>query len=284
MPDIDSVAPPSPTRIGVRFAGWAGRAAPRHLLTIGIAAGLVYAFGAVHGHWSDMHRWNKATADASLLLLTFTMAAGPAARLWPALRRLLSFRREFGVYSVLLALIHTVIILDGWVEWDLLRLAGFALHPDLGRYVMIEHGFGLANLIGIVALGYGFMLMITSNDRTARFLTGPVWKFVQTGAYVLWALVVVHTAYFLFMHFLHFHRPLPDPNPLRWAFVGLIVLVLALRLAASFQSWQHRRKASGEPGGRAETSARSRADGAMRLKALAPLSRRTRGTTRLGTL
>lgn len=267
MSEINSATPPSPRRIGVRFAGWAGRAAPRHLVTIGIAAGLVYAFGAVHGQWSDMHRWNKAAADASLLLLTFTMAAGPAARLWPTLRRLLTFRRELGIYSVLLALVHTVIILDGWVEWDLLRLAGFALHPELGRYVMVQHGFGLANLIGIVALGYGAVLMITSNDRTVRFLTGPVWKFLQTGSYVLWALVVVHTAYFLFMHFLDFHRPLPDPNPLQWAFVALVMLIIALRLAASVQSWQHRRKASRAPAGRTE-QLENRAPGA-------PQNRRT---------
>jgi hypothetical protein len=44
-----------------------GRAASRHGLTLLVAAGLVYLFGVVHEHWSPMHRWNKATADASHL-------------------------------------------------------------------------------------------------------------------------------------------------------------------------------------------------------------------------
>jgi methionine sulfoxide reductase heme-binding subunit len=246
------IAPGPQKRTGLSLAAWTGRAAPRHVLAIVFAAMLVFLFAAVHGHWSPMHRWNKATADASIVLLTLTMAFGPAARLLPALRRLIPFRREFGIYAVLLALVHTIIILDGWVEWDLMALVGFALHPDLGRYVMVQHGFGLANIIGVVALGYGFVLLITSSDRAVRFLSGSVWKFVQSGAYVLWALVVVHTAYFLFMHFLDFHRPLPPPNPLQLPFVGLVVLVMALRWAASVQSWRQKRRGAGDTAAPAE--------------------------------
>lgn len=226
------------------FASLIRRTALRHAVTALLAAFLAYLFGAVHGQWSEMHRWNRASADASLLLLTFTMAVGPGARIWPALRRLLPFRRELGIYAVLLAFVHTVIILDGWLEWDMPRLIGLVFHPALDRHVMAEHGFGLANLIGVLALAYGFVLMITSNDRCLRLLSGPTWKFLQTGAYVLWALVVAHTAYFLFMHFLDFHRPLPPSNPLRWPFVALVVLVLALRSTAFLQTWRQRRSAA----------------------------------------
>lgn len=229
------------------------RTATRHVLTLVIATVLVYLFAEVHGHWSDMHRWNKATADASFVLLTFTMAIGPGARLWPALRRLLPFRRESGIYAVLLALIHTVIILDGWLEWDLAQLVGLAFHPTLQHYVMVEHGFGLANLIGVLALAYGIVLMAISNERSVRLLGGSTWKFVQRGAYVLWALVVVHTAYFLFMHFLDFHRPVPDPSPLQWPFVALVALVLALRCAALVKTW---RRNSRKPGAQAAATLR----------------------------
>lgn len=223
------------------LGGWLSRPTRRHLLTILLSVLLVLLFGAVHENWSPMHRWNKATADASLVLLTMTMAVGPAARLWPASRRLIPMRREFGIHAIVLALVHTVIILEGWVVWDLRALVGFAFHPDFGTYVMVQHGFGLANLIGVAALAYGLVLMATSSDRAVRFLGASAWKFVQSGAYVLWALVVVHTAYFLFMHFLDFHRPLPDPNPLRWPFVGLVMLVLGLRLGASVQVWRNKR-------------------------------------------
>ena len=179
----------------IRYARW------RHALIVLLALLLVYLFGVVHGQWSDMHRWNRATADASFVLLTITMALGPTAQLWPRLRLLIPFRRELGIYAVMLAAIHTVIILGGWIVWDFARLFGFEFHPGLGRYVMVQHGFGLANAVGVLALVYGLTLALTSSDRLVRLLGGPVWKFVQRAAYVLWALVVVHTGYFLSFSF-----------------------------------------------------------------------------------
>jgi methionine sulfoxide reductase heme-binding subunit len=216
----------------------------RHIFTLVLAALLVYLFGVIHGQWSAMHRWNKATADASLLLLTMTMAIGPVSRFWPRLRRLVPVRREFGIYAIVLALVHTLIIFDGWIEWDFARLFGFEFHPGLGHYVMVQHGFGLANAIGLLALVYGMVLALTSSDRAVRLLGGPTWKFIQGAAYVLWALVVVHTAYFLYMHFLDFHRPTPAPNPLQGWFVGLVVLVLGLRIGASVLTWRQKRNRS----------------------------------------
>lgn len=212
--------------------------ARRHLVVLVLAGLAVFGFGEVHGAWSPMHRWNRATADAALALLTLTMAVGPLVRLVPRLVFLIGYRRELGIHSVLLALVHTAIILDGWVEWDLMRLAGFAFHPGLGQYVMVQHGFGLANLLGIVAVVYGLVLMLTSSDRAVALLTSSTWKFVQRATYVLWMLAVVHTAYFLFMHFLDYHRNAPVPNPLRWPLVGAILLVLGLRLAATWATWR----------------------------------------------
>lgn len=229
------------------FVTWIKWTTARHAATILLAILLVYLFGEVHGQWSAMHRWNRATADASLVLLAFTMAIGPGARIWATLRRFLLLRREFGVYAVLLAVAHAVIILDGWIEWELARIFGLAFHPALGRYVMLEHGFGLANLVGVLALAYSFILVSTSNDRSVRLLGGAIWKFLQTGAYVLWATVVVHTAYFIFMHSLDFHRPVPPANPLRWAFVVLVGFVLVLRFAAFIETWRQRRKATAGP-------------------------------------
>jgi len=220
-------------------------AAMRHVLIILSAVMLIALFGLVHQQWSPMHRWNRASADASIVMLSMTMALGPLAKLWPAWGRFLPFRRELGIHAVLLALVHTAIILVGWVEWDLARLVGLEFHPGLGHYVMVQHGFGLANLVGVLALAYGLILVATSNDRAVRFLGGPVWKFVQRGAYVLWALVVAHTAYFLFMHFLDFHRPTPPANPLQWPFAILVSLVLVLRWAASIRSWRGRRPQMG---------------------------------------
>ena len=204
----------------------------RHVVVLIAAAALVYAFSLVHGQWSPMHRWNRAFGDAAVLLLALTMTLGAAPRLLRASAKWLPWRRELGIYSVVLASVHTVIILDGWVEWNLFRLFGFEFHPIGLQYVMVQHGFGLANAIGILALCIGLVLLLTSSDRAVRLLGATSWKTVQMTALVFWALVVAHTAYFLYAHFLSFHRATPAPNPLQLPFAFLVLAVLMLRTAA----------------------------------------------------
>ena len=218
--------------------GWKAR----HLLVL-LAGGLgAYAFMESRAQWSEMHRWNRAVGDMSLVLIALSMAIGPLARLWPVFRTAIPWRRELGLYGVLLAVAHTVIILGGWVEWDLIRLFGYELHPVTGVYVMLQHGFGLANVIGIVGLLYGIVIALVSNDWSQRLLTGPVWKFLQQGAYVLWVLIIVHTAYFLYFHFQDFHRNVPDPNWAQIPFAGLVALVTLLQFAAFLKTWRSKQK------------------------------------------
>jgi sulfoxide reductase heme-binding subunit YedZ len=216
-----------------------------------------------------MHAWSRAFGDAGFLLLAITMALGPLARLWPPVSRLLAWRRETGIWTVVLALVHTYIVLDGWVRWDLRQLLGFVPHPDLGRYVMLQQGFGLANVVGFLALAYGLVLGLTSNTFSQKILGGSAWKWLQQGAYVLWALVVVHTAYFLYLHFLSFHRPLPPENWFRVPFVAIVILTVSLQVAAYLATWRrqrlgqrpahaHRGRGSGQtPAERSATPSRS---------------------------
>lgn len=208
----------------------------RHTVVFVLSAVLVYAFAVVHGDWSPMHRWNRAFGDASVVLLAMTMSIGAMSRLVRPTAKWLPWRRELGIYAVLLATVHTVIILDGWVEWDFFRLFGFEFHPVDLKYVMFQHGFGLANAIGVLALGIGFILMLTSSDRAVRYLGATSWKTVQMTALIFWALVVVHTAYFLYAHFTSFHRATPSANPLQPWFAGLVLLVVALRTLAFVQT------------------------------------------------
>lgn len=208
------------------------RTLTRHVVVAIAAAALVYAFSLVHGQWSPMHRWNRAFGDAAVLLLALTMTLGAAPRLFRASAKWLPWRRELGIYSVVLALMHTVIIIDGWVEWNFVRLFGFEFHPIDLEYVMLQHGFGFSNAIGILSLGIGLVLLLTSSDRAVRMLGSNSWKSIQMTANVLWALVVLHTAYFLYAHFLSFHRATPDPNPLQFWFAGLVLLVFFLRSVA----------------------------------------------------
>lgn len=217
----------------------------RHLVVIVLSVLGTGLFLYSRGEWSAMHRWNRAVGDMSLVLVALAMALGPMSRLWRSFARVLPYRRELGIYAIILALIHAAIILFGWVTLDLMRLFGFEFHPGLQRYVMVNQGFALANLIGILALIYGIVLAVTSNDRSLRWLGNSVWKFVQQGTYILWWLTVLHTAYFLFVHFLDFHRQTPEPNWAQWPFVALVGIVVALQIAASVTTWRKTRQPRG---------------------------------------
>ena len=210
----------------------------RHLCVVIIAALGSYAFLESRAEWSDMHRWNRAIGDMSLLLVALAMSIGPIARLWGSFRVVVPWRRELGIYAVVLAIIHTFIILNAWIEWDLIQLFGYQIHPVTGNYVMTQHGLGLANSIGIVALFYAASLALTSNDWSQKKLGVMVWKFLQQGSYVYWMLIVIHTAYFLYLHFQDFHRRVPDPNWVEIPFAILVLLVLSLQFFAFLKTWK----------------------------------------------
>ena len=223
---------PSDSRIG-----WKSR----HLLVLLAAAVATYVFHESRIEWSAMHRWNRAVGDVSMVLVAISMVLGPLARLWSRFRVAIPWRRELGIHGVMLGLAHTVIILAGWVEWDLVRVFGYEVHPMTGLYVMLRHGFGLANVIGIVGLLYSVVLAVSSNDWSQRKLGGQVWKFLQQGAYVLWMLLVLHTAYFLYINFQDFHRAVPEPNWAQWPFAGLVGVVTLLQVAAFLETWRRGR-------------------------------------------
>ncbi|MCH8552295.1 MAG: ferric reductase-like transmembrane domain-containing protein [Natronospirillum sp.] len=198
----------------------------------------------MHSQWEPLHRWNRAFGDTALILLALAMALGPLAALFPRARGGLVWRRQVGIWAMMLALVHVVIILHAWVEWNLIRLFGFEYSPMFRRYIMHQHGFGLANAVGILALLFGLVLMLTSNDRSVRWLTPTVWHYLHRGAVTFWWLVVVHVGYFLFIHFLDVRRPMLEPNPLQWPFVMLIILVSSLRGAAFMLQWDQIRRSN----------------------------------------
>jgi len=204
----------------------------RHVIVVLLLAALIAIFGQVHGQWSPMHRWNRAFGDASLVLVALSFGIGPLSRLYRRAVRLVPYRREMGIYAFILALIHGIIILVGWVQYDLMRLSGFEFHPQLQKYVMFQQGFALGNALGIVALILALLLAATSSDFALRKLGASGWKFIQMGVLPLWWLTVAHVAYFLYAHFLSFHRNVPEPNPLQIPFAILVVAVLVLRIVS----------------------------------------------------
>lgn len=223
-------------------SGWQQSSVVRHAAVALGSGALVVGFWLGRLDWdSEMRTW-RAFGDASIVLLFISLTIGPAMRLWRPVGRALPWRRETGVWCAITASVHSVLILNGWVDWDWGRLLGYEFIPQLGRVARIEPGFGLANLMGLVAVVWALVLAATSSDRAVRMLGPAAWKWMHQGAYVIFYLAVLHTLYFLFMHYtVSFHREAPPPNWFRWPLLAMGVTVVFLQWAAFAKTTRRRR-------------------------------------------
>ena len=180
-----------------------------------------------------MRLW-KAVGDAAFVLLLAALALGPVARLVPAARPLLQWRRQLGIWFALTASLHAVLILDGWALWSLRRFLGYEFVPQLGRDARLEPGFGLANIVGSVALFLGLVLAATSSDWAMRRMGRPTWVWLHRLAHTVLILTLLHGSYFLFIHFtVSFHKaPPPSLDWFRIPFIVLGLAVVALHIIA----------------------------------------------------
>ncbi len=215
----------------------------RHIIVGILSFLLIYVFYLSRPELAVLHRFWRATGDAGFVLLFLTLCIGPLAKLWKPASKLIVWRRQLGIWFALISLIHVYSILNDWIKWDWLKFWGYEYIPQLGRYARLEPGFGLANLLGIIALFWSLILAATSSDKALKLLGGSTWKWIQNGAYVIFYLVGAHAIYFLFIHFTQsFHNnPLPA-NWFRFYAVGLIVILLVLQASALVKSVIKRRQ------------------------------------------
>lgn len=184
----------------------------RHVVVSGSSAGLVWIFWTTRPDWvSEMRLW-KALGDAAFVLLVAALAVGPIATLAPSARGLLRWRRQLGIWFALTATLHAVLILDGWARWSLRRFLGYEFIPQLGREARLEPGFGLANLIGSVALLLALVLAATSSDWALRRMGRPAWIWLHRLAHTVLVLSLLHGGYFLFIHFTESFHKAPPPD------------------------------------------------------------------------
>lgn len=179
--------------------------------------------------WDPKMRLWRAIGDASWVLLCISLMIGPIATLWKPISRFITWRREIGIWFGILALIHALLILNGWVRWDVMRFLGYEYIPQLDRQARLEPGFGLSNLVGLFALLWALLLTVTSTNWAIKQLGSSAWKWLHSGAYVIFYLVSLHVIYFLYLHYTEsFHRSVP-PNP-NW--LGLPFLVMTFCVPA----------------------------------------------------
>jgi len=210
----------------------------RHLF-MAVASSLVFLVWQANSTWSpDMRLW-KAFGGGGFFLLWFTMFIGPAAKLWPPLNYLASWRRETGIWFAVVGLVHGYLILDGWARWSVWGFFGYQYVPELETYLRAEPGFGLANLMGFVALIFVLALFATSSDKAVNYLGVSSWKWLHTFSYVVFYLAVLHVMYFAFIHYTpspeRILRGLPTnypENALRFYYVGAFLSVFLAQMFA----------------------------------------------------
>lgn len=211
----------------------------RHFVVVIAGILLVAMVWQVNGTWSpDMRLW-KAFGGGSFFLLWFALFIGPAARVFAPLQRLVSFRREAGVWFFLIALVHGYLILDGWVRWSVWEFFGYQYIPEVEMYMRVEPGFGLANLASFIALTFALTLAATSFDRAVNFLGVSSWKWLHSFSYVVFYLSAIHVLYFAFIHYtpsllravLGQPTNYPD-NPLKFYYLAAILSVLLVQIIA----------------------------------------------------
>ncbi len=211
----------------------------RHLGVAVVGLLLVGLVWEVNSTWSpDMRLW-KAFGGGSFFLLWFTVFIGPAARIWASLQRLVSYRREAGVWFFLIALVHGYLIMDGWVRWSVWEFFGYQYIPEASMYMRVEPGFGIANIAGLMAFTFALTLAATSFDRAVNFLGVSSWKWLHSFSYVVFYLSAVHVLYFAFIHYtpsllravLGQPTNYPD-NPLKFYYLAAFLSVLLVQIIA----------------------------------------------------
>ncbi|KAF6246257.1 hypothetical protein C6990_10270 [Nitrosopumilus sp. b3] len=205
----------------------------RHLLIGTIAISLTFVFWLAHYDWNeDMRLW-RAFGDAGYSLLFMTLIIGPLSKLWSHSIFLLSWRREIGIWFAVLAIIHGILIANGWANWDVAKFFGYEFIPQLGRIARLEPGFGLANTLGFVAFLWIVILAITSSNRAMKWLGASSWKWIHTGSHIVFYLVAIHTSYFLFIHYTEsFHKTVPPQSTFVIPFILMSITVLALQISS----------------------------------------------------
>lgn len=196
----------------------------RHLLLLGISAGLVAIVFAVVQSDHTFQRVSMATAYASLTLLVVGLALGPAnvlrGRPNPVSTHL---RRDIGIWAAGLGLLHVIAGLQVHMRGRMLEY--FVDPRKIGSPLPIRlDAFGAANYAGVLAGLILIVLLSLSNDFTLRQLGARRWKAFQRANYFGTALIVGHGVVY---QLLEKRQPY-----FVVAFALLVVAALTLQLAA----------------------------------------------------
>lgn len=140
-----------------------------------------------------------ATAYASLIIFLAAMLIGPINILLSRPNPLSSYlRRDLGIWSAILALIHTIVGLQ-------VHLSGqfwlYFLYPDDQAHIVpVRYDlFGLSNHLGLICSILMLLLLLLSNNYSIRKLGHKKWKRWQRSTYLLAFALPLHGYIYQFL-------------------------------------------------------------------------------------
>jgi len=157
----------------------------------------VWAVFAVIDSNDTVFRVSMATAYVALVLFIITLGFGPYAALrgrrYPVSADL---RRDFGIWSALIAIAHVVVGLQVHLRG---KMWEYFVQPTKGVLLPRIDPFGAANYTGLAATVILVALLATSNDASLRRLGTGRWRSLH--ALVTWGLVLTlfHAATYQFI-------------------------------------------------------------------------------------
>ncbi|SMO38944.1 sulfoxide reductase heme-binding subunit YedZ [Fodinibius sediminis] len=165
----------------------------KHHLALGIGSLLaVYLVNSMIQSDYAMYRWSMASGYVGLALLVITLILGPAKLLsgkrYP---RSNDLRRDFGIWSAIIGLIHVVVGIQ--VHMGNPWLYFFLKDPFPQQLVLRGDLFGFANYTGLVAALILLFLLLLSNDLSMKKLGGKRWKNLQRWSYGIFLFVIAHS-------------------------------------------------------------------------------------------
>ena len=155
-----------------RTSYWIQRS-KRHFILAAAAVAIVALAYAATPPPDVRHRLSMATAYAGLVFLAVSLWLGP----WNVLRQRpnftsFDFRRDVGIWTGILAIVHTAIGLTVHLRGRMWMYFFKGLHP----LKLQNTQFGFANFTGLGAALLFLMLLAISNDLSLRTLKARRWK------------------------------------------------------------------------------------------------------------
>jgi sulfoxide reductase heme-binding subunit YedZ len=134
------------------------------------------------------------------------------------------------------------------VRWGVWEFFGYQYIPQLETYLRVESGFGLANLMGLVAFVFALVLATTSSDKAVSWLGVSSWKWLHMLSYVIFYLGALHVVYFAFIHYMPslqrvvMEQPTNYPdNVLKYYYLFAIISVFVVQVMAFIKTVRRQR-------------------------------------------